>query len=434
MGQLVCFALLFPGFLALRLGGPTPVRVYPEPQFRVSPANGPKPMRVWESGAFDSSSGPTTARTPWINNTNSTNISCDGFLRIGNGGKIFSAPIVASVDQERCSLSDLQSYLWSGIAREESESGSCKCLKPIPMTLVQRYRDQVRCFAAPSSANGWPVPGLVDCAEYSDQVTQLVYHPESGQLRSSGNCLTASPYGTSGASYTAWSVSFSTCLGYADPLNRQAWDVANGVGEQITYVSIESEINSTLGQPMGHVGRIVLRDSADIGKRCLDIGYDLPAVPSTIPAIFLEAILCNDVRFNPSDFAVWRFYQSVPRRDAYGMGQWVTCDNAACADCFDGQLKVVFDSSGDQTDAVSVPGRYSFGQSCDVNTLRRMALPSELDSSSNSTCYCQSNAFFVFGVNDSAEKLSFLWGPNADDLPFTTTAHFPLKNVSTVNK
>jgi hypothetical protein len=203
--------------------------------------------------------------------------------------------------------------------------------------------------------------------------------------------------------------------------------VADGVGEQLMYMKFEDKLKTQLGDPMGHLGRIVLRDSSDIGKRCLDLAYDFPAIPSPVPVVFLRAIPCSDVRFNAADYAVWRFYQAVPRTQAYAMNQWMTCNNKACADCADGQLKVVF-VSGNGTDAISVPGTYSFGQTCDVNTLREMALPSVLDSASNSTCFCQRNA--LFGLSQSHVKISSLLGPNSDDLPSTAKAAFPARNVS----
>jgi hypothetical protein len=188
------------------------------------------------------------------------------------------------------------------------------------------------------------------------------------------------------------------------------------------YTKISDKLlNSSLGEPMGHVGRIVLRDSADIGKRCLDVAYDFPALPSVIPVVFLEAMLCSDSRFNVADFAVWRFYQVVSRTEAYGMNQWLNCNNAACADCSDGQLKVIF-SSGKETDPVSVPYNYGFGQTCDVDFLRQMALPEALYSR-NATCYCQPNALLA-----TAAKLSHLISPNADDLPSTLKPSFPAKN------
>ena len=426
MRPLVFHVLVISNVIALRRV--RPFRAYPQSEAGAAALQSPSaaPVRVWESGSFFAQNASrTTERTPWVNSSASKNLTCDGYLRYGNSDYLYSPPIIASVVNESCNLSRLRRYLWNVPA--DYEAGTCKCRRPIPMTLVQKQQDEMRCFAAPSSLNGWPFPGLVDCTASSDQITQLVYHPDSGQLRSGGNCLTASPNNPSGPIYSAWMVKFTSCLGYVDPSNRQAWDVAEGVGEQQIYMKFEDKLKTQLGDPMGHLGRIVLRDSSDIGKRCLDLAYDFPAIPSPVPVVFLKAITCSDVRFDAADYAVWRFYQAVPRTEAYAMNQWMTCNNKACTDCADGQLKVVF-VSGNDTDAISVPGTYSFGQTCDVNTLREMALPGVLDSASNSTCFCQKNA--LFGLSQSGAKISSLLGPNSDDLPSTAKAAFPARNVS----
>ena len=385
------------------------------------------PMRVWSAEEHSCDSeyrGSRTDKSPWRNFTSLTaNATGDGYLRYGNGTK-FSSPIGHS-GSLNCSLATVRNSLWTASA---TSPATCQCRQPLTLRLTRQFTDETRCFGAPSSVNSWPVPGLVNCTDYPDLVTNVVYHKFTGQIRSGQNCLTAAPFRIPAADnmtelYKAWAVKFSPCVGYADPYLRQSWDVPEGVGEEISSLVSTPAMLDSLGQPSGHVGRIVLRGSTDIGQRCLDIGVDLPAIPSKTPAIFMEALLCDDSRFQRSDFALWRFYRSPSNDGVTNINQWATCMNRACSDCTDGELRGIWQSNDGPhfTEPLSVPMAYEFGQTCSLDSLREMAVPSMLQTNT-SRCFCQSHNIL--------DNVASIISPNADDLPSTRRPRFPHLNTT----
>lgn len=415
---------------------------------QIRPNTNPRPSLVWSSTA----DSPNRSLVPKPFRTDKSNWErfdefdnstvCHGYLRYGNE-VTYSNPIAIS-GLTKCEYNQVRDFLWSTPVNNATDV-TCQCRQGVPMYLTKQYQNEIRCLAKPSSDNGWPVPGLVNCTDYSDQVTRLVYHPFSGQIRTAtgGECLTAMPYRTAAPGnmtgmWKPWSVKFMPCLNYIDPKQRQAWDVPEGVGEIVSDQAGRPPLVNAMNEPSGHVGRIVLRDSSDVGVRCLDIAYEFPPIPSKIPAVFMEAMLCSDLRLSMSDYSLWRFYRAPLGKDqeVARLNQWALCKNAACADCGDGELRALLKSPGTNviyTEPLSMPFGLRYGQMCNLDMLRKIAVPEKLSDATDRKCYCQAHNYFE-SRRKGVPLISSIIMANADDLPTTVRPGFMNVTKSTVVK
>ena len=403
---------------------PEALRLYPGPVANVNLSgivvSDSVPMRVWSSGTTGAASIAGTDGTRWFNSTSgSSNFNCTGLWRYGGSGQ-FTAPVSSSVWNSTCSLDSLRSYLWS--ERIGSSNPSCECRPALAMKLTHQFQGANYCFGAPSASNGWPTPALVNCSDQSNQVTPVYYHRFSGQIRSEGMCLTASPYSSSTNSssvWKPWAVKWLPCSNMNNPSQRQSWDAPDGAGE-VLFDAVLPWLSTNGGTPSGHKGRITLRDSGDVALRCLDVAYQVINVPVLIQGIFLEAPLCDDSRVAEAEKAIWRFFQydAAVNGDLYS---FTNCRESSCSDCggIDAELRLQFGTNQGSSETVSAPYGYDFNQVCSADLLRAVALPDV-----EGKCYCQSHALKAMG------QLSSLISGSADDLPSTVRPSFPQRNIT----
>jgi len=225
------------------------------------------------------------------------------------------------------------------------------------------------------------------------------------------------------------------CRTYQRRDERQSWDLPSQVGmhqEDLHWTSHDG-----LGTPTGHLGRILLRDSSDIGMRCLDIQIHPTAYQSDIPVAFLEAGLCVDSRLSQSDYGQWRFYlvgnpdqvataPTVAGPDGYS--QWNACKDSTCSICtIDDEYRGVWgrtDVSPDvqATDPVSLPSDYTWTSQCSVQTIREIAVPDDV-ASFDSACFCQEHPL-LFKKSQQPKK-GFVLFNSQDDLPSSVRPRFP---------
>ena len=361
-----------------------------------------------------------TSRSSW-NASDSNLTTCAGYLRYGSDDR-YTVPVASNVMNSSCSVDRLRESLW---ATKLGPPGDCQCRRPLSMKLTRQIGQSTKCFSEPSEANGWPLPGLVDCSMNSELVTEVVYHQFSGQIRSGQMCLTAEPYSTynlSSAPYKPWAVKLSLCSNDANGMARQSWDVASGVGDVPFNLGISANALD-IGRPSGHSGRIFLRDSADIGQRCLEIAYDMPASPLKVPAMFLEAVICEDTRFTPADVSIWRFIEGT--RPVDSPNEWKACSTPSCSDCYDGELRARIGI--DYTQEVSVPYGFDYSSPfCSVTDLRRMTIPDITDG----RCFCQTHNLFSLNrtASYSVPEMGYIISATTDDLPSTKRPSFPARN------
>jgi hypothetical protein len=315
------------------------------------------------------------------------------------------------------SLTTLRSTLWSSTGLPSASP--CQCLKSTPLNLSRQFQGDVRCFSTPSTVNGWPVPGLIDCAKYPNLVSSVVYHKFSGQIRSDRMCLTAEKNAAASNKtdiWKPWTVTWQPCSNLADSSRRQSWDVPIGVGETTADLGFRPD-GLFLGKPSGRAGQITLRDSGDIGLRCLDIAYTAVSIPVKIQGTFLEAPLCDDARVTDSERAMWKFHAVDSTESS---ADWKPCQSPACMDCADGEVRGHLGTVG--TQGLSVPASAAFNETCTLTVLRQWAVPAII----NGTCFCQTHNYIVADRTDLTSMISTC----ADDLPSTETPSFPPKNTT----
>jgi hypothetical protein len=430
------YEILF-GFLAIAVSGiriSDPLRVYPISTSSVNLANinvvDSPSVRVWATPSqVEQANLLKPDYTPWKNSTDgSSNYSCSGFLRYGDGSK-YTASIISTISNATCSLNTVRNYLWS--SSPIVSPPTCECRPAIPLILARQYQGTNLCFGAPSSANGWPMPGLINCTDPSLSVlqTNIFYHRQSGQIRQGGKCLTASPYSLSinGSNiWKPWAVKWLDCSNVFTTDLRQSWDAPDGVGEVLPDLNLTRRADSIINTPSGHRGRITLRDSGDIGQRCLDVTYSPISVPVLVQAVFLEAPLCDDSRVSLAEKAIWRFYQAGPVDQT--VGNFKACSDASCSTCaVDGELRLNFGPSANQrtTKPISVPAGYAFNSVCSIEVLRGLAVPD----TPNGKCFCQTHNSF----NSSSVDVSSIISGYTDDLPTSARPSFPARNTTNLS-
>lgn len=406
------------------------------PSLRFPQNRQPRPLRVFSTG---STLGPDLPDSPsstsqWMQLNGSPTINCTGLLRYGSASdNVFSLPIVTNSPIE-CNVGAIHDFLWRNSSINELEAGSsCQCRRQLPLRLTMRGR----CLATPQT--GWISPGLVDCKEGQYMVGEWKFNPVSGQLRSGSKCLSAFPYNVKeSTSWKPWGVRMSDCLDFHNPSVRQSWSVPFGVGTALSSpFSGTSDPASQDGPhdwiPSGHVGRIVLRDSWDIGPRCLDISLSPQRIPTSLQVVFLEAPLCDDARIQSGDHGMWRFWVSpnATESDMNRANNWEQCSNGDCNNCDDDDEYRAYwlpSPSNNFTDTVSVPAGFSFSKTrCDIFSIRRIAINPSLANHANSTCFCQ--AIPAIHSWPILEPGSISWG-GIDDLPTTQSPPLVAANVT----
>lgn len=367
-----------------------------------------------------------TDRSPWTNfSSGQAGINCTGYLRYGDGQK-YTAPLMSVMSNTTCSVETMKNYLWSSVPT--AGIPQCQCRQALAMQLTQQFQGKIRCLSIPSEENGWPVPGLIDCTENATLVATVVYHRLSGQIRWGGRCLTAQPYSLSRKSedlWKPWSISWALCSNLYESAKRQSWDVPSGVGLPAANLGLPTQY-SFLGRPSGSAGKITLRDSGDIGLRCLDVSYTPTTLTVKVKGVFLEAPLCEDARVNFGDKSIWRFYESgMPPTAADAIDEWKNCGSNTCMECSDGEIRAGLDTSF--TQGVSVPGDVQMINPCSLDVLKSYVVP---DNMPNGKCHCQAQNFFVSSETTRKPVLSFMITGSADDLPITQYASFPPRNTT----
>lgn len=420
-------------FLVFRSGSsvqyPGAMRVYPISSGGVNlddlQVKDQPPVRVWSVDSMVNFENQFhTDRSPWKNySPGQPDMNCTGYLRYGDGQK-FTAPIMSVMPNTTCSAETVKNYLWSAVTTVNPPQ--CQCRQPLAMQLTQQFQGKIRCLSLPSGENGWPAPGLIDCSEYAPLVATLVYHRLSGQIRWAGRCLTAQPYSTSRKSedlWKPWSITWAPCSNMYETSKRQSWDVPAGAGLPAANLGLSSQY-AFLGRPSGRTGKITLRDSGDIGQRCLDVSYSPTTLSVKVQGVFLEAPLCDDARVNSGDKSMWRFFESgLPPTAADAIDIWKNCGSTTCMECSDGEIRAGLDNSF--THGVSVPGDFQLVKPCTMDVLKSMVLPGDIP---NGKCHCQAQNLFLSSGVTRKPNLSFMVTGSADDLPITQFPSFPPRN------
>jgi hypothetical protein len=340
--------------------------IYPVPVMSTGEVTAPRVVNIWSiqrdpapaRRQIHSSVSNWTECGPWC--------ACDGELRIGDKtNSSFSLPVTTSSNIS-CSVGSFRSQLWPSVS--SSTPTACECRQPSSYRLVARDL----CLVRPGP--GWPGPGLVSCTYFTPN-DGWKYLPASGQIRVDGKCLTAFPYDlTLTNNWRPWGIRLSDCSSAASPSERQSWDVPDGIDEDQS-----SLFTSTDGEPVGHLGRISLRGSSDIGTRCLDISLTPVKLSTDYRVVQLEAILCDDVRYRKSDFLFFRFYRINSNNLNFSK-----CTTPECSDCRDGEIRVVDGDTGSVL-TQSVPNTGIDGI-CGLDSLKKMLVGEKFD---GGRCYCQ---------------------------------------------
>ena len=297
---------------------------------------------------------------------------CFGYVRAVLNDKVYSAPV--RVDNDiNCTAGAFSDYLW------ESLNGTTgRCMRRNHKKLI--FKNQAGCMQPGEPGFGWPGPGVKEDCSFSG----WVYHQYSGQIRYNDNCLTA-VRPKNGTMYSPWLVKLMNCTMAVVSSARQAWDlptnVLNDYGEvpSITYAQPEEIFGGVKAIKAGTVGMIQLRDSADIGDRCLEL---TPGnVPVFTPALFLEAKVCDDLTVAETDKAQWSILTFVAEVTDES---WQRCVDGDCSDC--GQdCEILYESLAKEiTKPVGHSGRVDGG--CGIDFIRDVAIPR---TGNESMCICQ---------------------------------------------
>ena len=399
--------------------------------------NGPRPVEVWStSNALTQERVLKTDKSPWVQ-CNTTSCACDGYLRYGNStSQLFSPAIVTNKANIQCDLKSIRTFLWSDVSTADVSS-TCQCRHSASLNIVLRGK----CLS--QGVTGWIGPGLVNCTDPSSMnlVSDWKYHPTSGQIRTiatnsttafgattGGLCVTAVPYNDHSAAnfssnWNAWGVQLLPCDAKVNPFARQAWDLPDptlgdaSVNMKSVFPAVGQGPPTVGSQPTGYPGRIKLRDSSDIGNRCLEISLNPPSVPTQVPVVWLEAIICEDIRFREIDFANFQFFLAKtkfirPRIDHPRVGEWISCMSPTCSECFDEEIRSIRTYSKKISQPVSLS--HPLEEKCSIDTIRAIAIPEV-----KGTCFCQTAL--------SKTETKTLLDKITDDLPSTVRPVFPKK-------
>ena len=448
--------------------------IWPPPVTNPTPPSPPTPTVVYPTPQSPSRNSPfRTNFGEWRTcGDTETACACFGFLRVGDG-RAFTAPLAVSGIFE-CGIESARSMLWKDFS---PATAVCEVLQPERVQLVTPKG----CMIPPPDFAGWTGPGLInDCSGVG-----WVYHKASGQLRLNGQCLTAvvppelkkpkelkksekstNVYAyqkatkvkgnavipqslnatnqsnlTSDHSWIPWNVFLSPCSQTADPDSRQAWDLPRGSfadsGELngFTFAEKEELPGGVIGQKIGGSGQITLRDSHDIGFRCLEISTPMTsanALPRRVDGHPLAATICSDfTRKENLLFSVFRFEKRTTEE------RWKKCNTIECSECTSADCQIRMNQGGKNSQPISWTDDHGsvavasglLGNSkavalgpCGLESLKKMAMPDL-----GSVCSCQATtgdqpAWEVLRsrVDDkipSVSRLGTLAQACSDDLP-----------------
>ena len=404
------------------------IRRLPTDALKVFPATGsldrsadPEPLAVWSpTESLVEPVRHSTGFSNWTVYQEAVNFSCTGFLRFGNE-EVYSAPIISSVENLACNRTNISDYLWSEQPPQLAGT-KCQCRQPLPMILSRESGGKRLCFAAPSADNGWGTwAGLLDCDSPQSLLTPVMYHGASGHIRNSGNCLTATPYSAGNSSkdtYRPWLVVWLPCLNVAKSTVRQAWDVPYGVGIPLMEINLPPPAGTQL-RPTGSRGIITLRDSGDIGTRCLDITYESRTAPVLMKGTFLDANICNDARIVEADKGIWRFFQAAGTSNSQASYEFKECTSPECSECgLDSELKY-----GSLNQILSAPSSFPPKWTCDEPHLKALFVP-DIE---GGKCYCQEHNYFRTDKQAPSHDISNTIGLSVDNLPNRARLSFPAR-------
>jgi hypothetical protein len=267
-------------------------------------------------------------------------------------------------------------------------------------------------------------------------LASVKYNPSSGHIRIGGKCVTAFHYAPDNqANHTLvhlpWGIKLEDCRMYHRRDERQSWDLPKQVGKILTDLGWSSM--DGLGTPTGHLGRIVLRDSSDIGPRCLDVALDPSPYQSDIPVAFLQASICTETRLSQNDYGLWRFYfASTPDSSIVagedGYPAWRSCLDSSCSNCDnDDEYRGFWSPTSPgslpvTTQPVSLPTDFNWTSKCDVYQIKKVAIPDDV-ASLNSACFCQEDPLMFLHANHP--QIGTMIFNSQDDLPTSIRPKFP---------
>ena len=297
---------------------------------------------------------------------------CFGYVRQVLNYKTYTAPVRVSISIN-CTAGGFGNYLWEGL---DGSRGFCR--RRNHKNLI--FSSQAGCMQPGEASYGWPGPGVKEDCTFSG----WVYHKYTGHIRTNDSCLTAvRPINAS--LVAGWLVKLMPCTMSVKSGTRQAWDLPNNVlneiGEvpSINYAKPETLFGGVVAIKAGVVGMIRLRDSSDIGQRCLELTPGIVQVFN--PALFLEAKLCEDLTTTDADRAHWSIYTKTSDETDES---WKRCNDTKCSDC--GQdCELLYDGgSGETTKPIGNSGPVEGG--CSLDFIRNVAIPS---TGNESMCICQ---------------------------------------------
>jgi hypothetical protein len=297
---------------------------------------------------------------------------CAGYVRQRLSNTTYTAPVVVDISVN-CNSSDIQDYLWTYI---NDTQGVCERRNHRTVIL----QSQEGCMQIGQAGGGWPGPGVLpDCAKFPG----WVYHKETGQLRSKGKCVTAVKP-VNATSYAPWLVALQDCSMAVAAKARQAWDfpenwlTADGAVPLVNYhqpTTVSGGLSAVLA---GISGRISLRESNDIGKRCLELTEGFVEVFDS--ALFLEARMCDDLTLPEFNRTQWTAY--FPETEI-ATEEWGYCSDDFCSDCLD-DCELRFRAKTNSTKAVGFTG--PLNDRCNLDSIRKIAIP---QTGTDGNCTCQ---------------------------------------------
>ena len=356
--------------------------------------------------ASGASSSPFESRSKlslWVPCGNVTSpCVCEGIVRVGfPAGDNFTAPVTVFGSIPKCSLQSVRLFLWNDFP---NRIGWCQQLTFEPFQL---FSEDFGCLQTPPPGSLWTGPGLAASCEGKG----WVYHAFSGQIRQGGLCLTAKrppdafPAGGD-SEWLPWNVFLLPCSNAVTPDERQSWDLPQGAifgdGQlgSLTFAAASNLPGGVTGWRVGSKGSIKLRESVDIGSRCLEISSESNDLPLRVPAVFMQAALCNDpIRKKKLQIAAYRFLGT------HLTNGWTDCTDESCSQCLAADCLMRYSFGSSYTQPVSDDG--SVGSAvCSFDFLQNMALPDV----GSDLCECQA----VPSDNSALTKLRGTYGSSTN--------------------